>query len=119
MYDACSTLTCQHALFALANAGISINFLQIDQAILEPVALGIISGLVLGKVLGIAGVAYIATKLGIAQLPQDSNMSQVFGVALLGGIGFSRAWRVSLAAFYCKTIKFLYRVKFSSFALFL
>lgn len=87
-------------LFALANAGISINFSQIDQAILEPVSLGIILGLVLGKVLGIAGVAYIATKLRIAQLPQDSNMSQVFGVALLGGIGFTMSIFVAELAFY-------------------
>ncbi len=87
-------------LFALANAGISINFTHIDEAIVEPIALGIIVGLVLGKVLGIAGVAFIATKLGIAKLPEGSTMNQVFGVALLGGIGFTMSIFVAELAFY-------------------
>jgi len=87
-------------LFALANAGISINFAHIDEAIVEPISLGIIVGLVLGKVLGIAGVAFIATKLGIAKLPEGSTMNQVFGVALLGGIGFTMSIFVAELAFY-------------------
>jgi len=87
-------------LFALANAGISINFTQIDEAIVEPIALGIIVGLVVGKVLGIAGVAFLATKLGIAKLPEGSTMNQVFGVALLGGIGFTMSIFVAELAFY-------------------
>jgi len=87
-------------LFALANAGISINFTEIDEAIVEPIALGIIIGLVVGKVLGIAGVAFLATKLGIAKLPQGSTMNQVFGVALLGGIGFTMSIFVAELAFY-------------------
>jgi len=87
-------------LFALANAGISINFTHIDKAIVEPIALGIIVGLVLGKVLGIAGAAFIATKLGIAKLPKGSTMNQLFGVALLGGIGFTMSIFVAELAFY-------------------
>ena len=86
-------------LFALANAGISIDFTSIGNTILEPVSLGIISGLILGKVLGIAGVAWIAIKLGIAKLPQGSNMSQLFGVAFLGGIGFTMSIFVADLAF--------------------
>ena len=87
-------------LFALANAGISIDFAHIDEAIVEPISLGIIFGLVFGKVLGIAGVAYLATKIGLAQLPEGSNMSQVFGVSLLGGIGFTMSIFVAELAFY-------------------
>jgi len=87
-------------LFALANAGISINFSQIDEAIVAPIALGIIVGLVVGKVIGIAGVAFLATKLNIAKLPEGSTMSQVFGVALLGGIGFTMSIFVAELAFY-------------------
>ena len=86
-------------LFALANAGISIDFSSIGSTILEPVSLGIIAGLVLGKVLGIAGVSYIAIKLGIARLPEDSTMSQIFGVAFLGGIGFTMSIFVADLAF--------------------
>ncbi len=76
-------------IFALANAGISIDFGSIGSTILEPVSLGVMLGLVIGKVLGIAGTAWVATKLKIASLPKGSSMSQVFGVAFLGGIGFT------------------------------
>jgi len=86
-------------LFALANAGISIDFSSISQTIIQPVSLGIIFGLVVGKVLGIAGVAFLAIKAGIAKLPKDSTMSQIFGVAFLGGIGFTMSIFVADLAF--------------------
>ena len=86
-------------LFALANAGISIDFSSIGDTIMKPVSLGIIAGLILGKVAGIAGVAWVAVKLGIAKLPEGSSMSQVFGVAFLGGIGFTMSIFVADLAF--------------------
>jgi len=86
-------------IFALANAGIKIDFSSIGSTILEPVSLGIILGLVLGKVIGIFGVSWLAIKLKIAQLPKDSTMSQVFGVAFLGGIGFTMSIFVADLAF--------------------
>ena len=86
-------------LFALANAGISIDFSSISKTILEPISLGIIAGLIVGKVAGIAGVSWIAIKLGIAKLPDNSTMSQVFGVAFLGGIGFTMSIFVADLAF--------------------
>ncbi len=86
-------------LFALANAGISIDFSSIGTTIMQPVSLGITAGLILGKVAGIAGVAWIAVKLGIAKLPEGSSMSQVFGVAFLGGIGFTMSIFVADLAF--------------------
>ena len=86
-------------LFALANAGISIDFSSISTTILEPISMGIIAGLIAGKVLGIAGVSYLAIKLGIAKLPQDSTMKQIFGVAFLGGIGFTMSIFVADLAF--------------------
>jgi len=86
-------------IFAFANAGISIDFSAIDKIIFEPVSLGIILGLLGGKILGIAGVAFIAIKTGIAKLPQNSSMSQLFGVAALGGIGFTMSIFVADLAF--------------------
>ena len=86
-------------LFALANAGISIDFSSIGTTILQPISLGIIAGLVLGKVIGIFGVAWLAIKLKIATLPQGSTMSQIFGVAFLGGIGFTMSIFVADLAF--------------------
>jgi len=86
-------------LFALANAGIAIDFSSIGSTIVEPVSLGIMAGLILGKVLGIFGVAWMAIKLKIATLPKGSTMSQVFGVAFLGGIGFTMSIFVADLAF--------------------
>lgn len=86
-------------LFALANAGISIDFSSIGDTIVEDVSLGIIAGLILGKVIGIFGVAWLAIKLGIAKLPEQSSMSQVFGVAFLGAIGFTMSIFVADLAF--------------------
>ncbi len=86
-------------LFALANAGISIDFSSIGATIVTPVSMGIIAGLIMGKVLGIAGVAWLAIKLGVAKLPEGSTMSQVFGVAFLGGIGFTMSIFVADLAF--------------------
>lgn len=86
-------------LFALANAGISIDFSSIGETILSKVSLGVMMGLVLGKVLGIAGVAWLAIKLKIAKLPENSTMTQIFGVAFLGGIGFTMSIFVADLAF--------------------
>lgn len=86
-------------LFALANAGISIDFSSIGEAVFSNISLGIMSGLILGKVLGIAGTAYLAIKMGIAKLPLGSTMSQIFGVAFLGGIGFTMSIFVADLAF--------------------
>lgn len=86
-------------LFALANAGISIDFSSINESIIQPISMGIILGLVAGKVLGIAGVSWLAIKLGLATLPQNTTMSQIFGVSFLGGIGFTMSIFVADLAF--------------------
>ena len=86
-------------LFALANAGIAIDFNSMGNTIMEPVSLGIIAGLILGKVLGIFGIAWMAIKLKIATLPAESTLSQIFGVAFLGGIGFTMSIFVADLAF--------------------
>lgn len=76
-------------LFALANAGIALNFSEMGEMVMQPVTLGVMLGLVVGKVIGIAGVSWLAIKLGFAKLPTGSTMSQLFGVSFLGGIGFT------------------------------
>ena len=86
-------------LFALANAGIAIDFSSIGSTVLQPVSIGIIAGLVLGKVIGIFGISWLAIKLKIAQLPSGSTMSQIFGVSFLGGIGFTMSIFVADLAF--------------------
>ena len=86
-------------LFALANAGITIDFSSLEEVVFEPVSLGIIAGLIGGKVLGIFGTAWLAIKLKIARLPKESSMNQIFGVAFLGGIGFTMSIFVADLAF--------------------
>jgi len=85
--------------FALANAGISINFSSFSQTLFEPVSVGIIAGLLLGKILGITGISYFAIKLKIAKLPSGSSMNQLLGVSALGGIGFTMSIFVAELAF--------------------
>lgn len=90
-------------LFALANAGIALNFGQMSSLIFEPVTLGVMTGLVLGKVIGIFGFAFLAIKLGLANLPKNSSFSQIFGVAFLGGIGFTMSIFIAELAWYNTT----------------
>ncbi|RUA06240.1 MAG: Na+/H+ antiporter NhaA [Gammaproteobacteria bacterium] len=86
-------------LFALANAGISIDFNANGNTITQNIPLGIVIGLIFGKVIGIFGVSWLSIKSKIAVLPKDSNMSQIFGVSLLGGIGFTMSIFVADLAF--------------------
>jgi len=86
-------------LFALANAGITINFDSIGSTIVQPVSVGIIAGLILGKVIGIFGTVWVAVKMKVASLPEKSTMTQIFGVAFLGGIGFTMSIFVADLAF--------------------
>jgi NhaA family Na+:H+ antiporter len=76
-------------VFALINAGVPVDFQRIDAALLHPVTLGVMGGLVLGKFIGITAASWLALKLGIGELPAETRFSQIMGVALLGGIGFT------------------------------
>lgn len=76
-------------LFALANAGIPIDSASVQQAVTDPVALGVMLGLVLGKLLGITGLTWMALRLGIGTLPEGMNLRHLVGVGLVGGIGFT------------------------------
>ena len=76
-------------IFALANAGIPIDFSAIGQYLVNPITQGVLAGLVLGKPAGILGFTWLAVKLGWAELPEELNMKHILGVGLLGGIGFT------------------------------
>jgi NhaA family Na+:H+ antiporter len=76
-------------LFALANAGVPIALGQLPSLLSEPITLGIIVGLVVGKFLGIAGLSLLAVKLGFGTLPEGTRPSHIIGVGFLGGIGFT------------------------------
>jgi NhaA family Na+:H+ antiporter len=76
-------------LFALANAGVELGGAALERALSSDVTLGIVSGLVIGKLVGITLFVAIAKRLGIAHLPSGVGMRQVFSVALVAGIGFT------------------------------
>lgn len=76
-------------IFALANAGVAIDFSDIGDIMVHPVTMGIGLGLVLGKLIGIAGFTWAAVKVGLCDLPKGLNMHHIIGVAFMGGIGFT------------------------------
>uniref|UniRef100_UPI003D0A44A3 Na+/H+ antiporter NhaA n=1 Tax=Vibrio sp. TaxID=678 RepID=UPI003D0A44A3 len=76
-------------IFSLANAGIPVDWRALDDTITHPVSLGIIAGLVLGKLLGIVGFSWLAVKIGVTSLPKELNLKHLIGVGLMGGIGFT------------------------------
>ena len=75
-------------LFALANTAIVLPR-EIGASLLTRNALGIIIGLVAGKLIGIWSFCWLSVKAGLARLPSDINWKLITGVGLLGGIGFT------------------------------
>lgn len=86
-------------IFALANAGIPFDSFSSSTAVLNPVTLGVIGGLVVGKLIGIVGATWIGWKLGWGKLPKAANFQHIIGVALLAGIGFTMSIFIAELAF--------------------
>ena len=85
-------------LFGLANAGVS--FAGIDLPMLAgPLPVGIAAGLFLGKQVGVFGAAWLAIRAGWARLPDRASLPQLYGVALLCGVGFTMSLFIGLLAF--------------------
>ena len=85
-------------LFALANAGVSLTGVTMN-TLMNPVPLGILSGLFLGKQIGVFLFSYLAIKLKVAEMPSNSNWIKVYGVGILTGIGFTMSLFVGNLAF--------------------
>jgi NhaA family Na+:H+ antiporter len=85
--------------FALANAGVVLQVSALSDPLALRVAAGVALGLLLGKPLGITGLAWVAVRLGIAVLPAGASWGAVFGVGMLGGIGFTMAIFITVLAF--------------------
>ena len=85
-------------LFAFANAGIALEGLSFS-SVLQPVPLGITLGLFLGNQIGVFGFCWVAVKLGAARLPKGVAWGDLYGIAVLCGIGFTMSLFISSLAF--------------------
>ncbi|MBB71536.1 MAG: Na+/H+ antiporter NhaA [Legionellales bacterium] len=85
-------------IFAFANAGIPLADINLASFI-KPVPLGIACGLFFGKQLGIFGASWLSVKCRIASLPQGANWWNLYGVALICGIGFTMSLFIGTLAF--------------------
>ena len=85
-------------LFALFAAGVTVDSNTLA-AFPGSVSLGIIGGLVIGKQLGIIGFSFLVIKTGLTELPAGVSWGQLWGVSLLGGIGFTMSIFISELAF--------------------
>lgn len=85
-------------VFGLANAGVPFTGIGID-SLGDPLTLGIILGLVIGKPLGIFTVLFLAIKIGLSPMPQNTNWTQLLGLSILCGIGFTMSLFIGGLAF--------------------
>ena len=85
-------------LFAFANAGVSLQGISLS-SLLDKVPLGILLGLFIGKQLGVFIFSYVSIKLKFAQMPNNSNWLNFYGVGILTGIGFTMSLFVGNLAF--------------------
>jgi len=90
--------------FALANAGVELGG-GLVRSLAEPVSLGIVAGLFVGKQAGILGFAWLAVRLGVARLPTGVSWRQVHAVACLAGIGFTMSLFIASLAFTDATLR--------------
>ena len=96
-------------IFAFASAGVSLEGLSLS-SLLQPVPLGILLGLFIGKQIGVMIFSFVAVKTGIAQMPDNSNWFSLYGVSVLTGIGFTMSLFVGNLAF-AENIQYIDGVK--------
>ena len=85
-------------VFAFANAGVSLAGLSPD-TFLHPVTLGIVLGLLVGKQVGVLVSTWAAVRLGLGSVPSGATWLQLYGTALLTGIGFTMSLFIGTLAF--------------------
>jgi NhaA family Na+:H+ antiporter len=86
-------------LFALVNAGIIFSYGSFTDSIQHPVGLGIITGLVVGKFVGISGACWLGLHYKIGNLPRGVNLQHVIGASFIAGIGFTMSTFIATLGF--------------------
>lgn len=97
-------------LFAFANAGVGLTNATLGELV-TPISIGIIGGLFIGKQLGIFIACFIAVKLKLCQLPKDATWTQLYGVCLLCGVGFTMSLFIGSLAFEEQGLAYQTQVK--------
>lgn len=95
-------------IFALANAGIPIEFSSLPQTLSHPITLGIVLGLVMGKLIGVSLASFLVIKSGISRLPAGVTYHHIGGLALLAGIGFTMSIFIGELAYSTQETYLLY-----------
>jgi NhaA family Na+:H+ antiporter len=86
-------------VFALVNAGVALSAEFVRQAFTSVVTWGVMAGLLVGKVVGVTGFAWLAVRLGWATLPGDVAWRHIVGAGLIGGVGFTVSLFITGLAF--------------------
>ena len=86
-------------IFALANAGVSVLDINLNMLFETNVAIGIILGLLVGKLIGIVGLSWLVVKLKITTFPKGMNFKNLLGIGLLTSIGFTMSLFITQLAF--------------------
>lgn len=91
-------------LFAFVNAGFPLSALSLNN-FFSTISIGIILGLFIGKQLGIFIASWLSTKLGVAHLPSQVKWKQIYGIAVICGIGFTMSLYIESLAFPAKEVQ--------------
>lgn len=86
-------------VFAFANAGVVLSSSVLHYQDAKPIMAGIVAGLVLGKLIGISGAAWLMVRLGLAKLPSGVGWMHIVGVSIIAGIGFTMSIFITELAF--------------------
>ena len=86
-------------LFALANAGVTLEGGSLDAPGAKQVVAGVVVGLVLGKIVGISAFSWLALRLGVGEMPEGIRARQLVGAAAVAGIGFTVSLFIASLAF--------------------
>lgn len=85
-------------IFAFVNAGVSLSGVSLD-SFMQPITLGIMAGLFLGKQIGVMAITYLAVSLKFCKLPSGVSWTQFYGMAILMGVGFTMSLFIGTLAF--------------------
>jgi NhaA family Na+:H+ antiporter len=86
-------------LFVLTNSGVILSLASFTQSLQHPTGVGIIAGLVIGKLVGISGACWLGLHYKIGRLPDGVNLQHVIGVSFIAGIGFTMSTFIATLGF--------------------